>query len=1242
MPSEGLNRRAPTPLRRPAVQPAPPARGVGAARTGPSPADLQLRLGNRGTQAFLEKLAPARAEAAGLRDFVAPPVAQAPAGTAGLTEDRALAKPAAKRTPDPGAAPNARQEAAQDTSPAVAQKAETEKALAKGLGIEGTQAALGNAQPEPAEPAAAESGATDAAAPAGGRADGAGPPRMAPAEATGPPPGRKERAAAGPPPTAPAGSSAALLASLAGVPASRFGAAVARAIAEAPRLQMEEKQGVQASIPPIRAPTGLPRRGAPPNPAGAKLPVVSPPALPAGGTLAGTGSAAAGLTGGELASEAVGPLDEPAEEEGSWWDWLTGTISRLLGAVGTTDPGLSTSAGPTPRIDLTGDADPARAETHGNLSARTVGQQRRAADAAAQADFGENDVYPTVPDSTVGPSTTPAPPEAKGAAAAAPPRLPADLLAAFDRGMAARLDREVGTQIATHRQGEAEYRAKSDEARADGQRQLDEAAAQAVGEQLSAQQGARTEVAAARSKLKAENAGIEQRFSTEASAKQAQAQNDIRSTAKAGEEKADRDLRDAEAKAEAERRAAEDKAAAEKRRIEEQPRSWWERVKGAVNSVFSALKKAVNGIFNAARKAVKFIIDGAKQLTLLTMEVTRRAIIAVVEAVGESFKALVSVALAAFPEAAERARRWIDGKVTAAVAAVDAAAKWLKETYASIFDSLAKSLDMLLGFFQAILNVGLELLRLLATGDFETLYKIISTLAGAAYDGVGMAEGEVYREIVGFDLTKDLGPQLLGSEADGDSDGDLEQKAEGGNAANISFLLQDKIRDDQVEVSPIPEVELDDNLLNQLGGDGEEQSIGADNDPERSSDAAIRELLEPLADPESKVAAKAPGAPDNDSLDKEAAELDPEMSAIVARASSARSRGERAGVIKDLMWAGLKQYWRQTLLPNLWWIIPTALLVLVAFIAAEYFTGGAITAALPEILEVIAGFFIAADLARMSGHLSIYLEKGMAGDRGRAAKAFARALAVGVVAVLMLLLFEVVGKALKVASKLFARAARATLQAGKAVGTAVVAGARIGARALVKGVLYIGNLVVNAAKIGAKLVARAGRFVLEKGKLIFPGLSQSLAKGVATLKQLVERLKDFFKRFRGFSLEFRGDKILLFAEFNPKKILIAIIRDYRGTFFKAFPKLKGKVVVHHSIERQILTRYPGLFSEGELHLLENLRGIPKTINPDLHLSKIRKLWNEFYRTHPTATRQQVFAMRSKIDKLLGSSFTPPH
>src|SRR5262249_45194213 len=98
--------------------------------------------------------------------------------------------------------------------------------------------------------------------------------------------------------------------------------------------------------------------------------------------------------------------------------------------------------------------------------------------------------------------------------------------------------------------------------------------------------------------------------------------------------------------------------------------------------------------------------------------------------------------------------------------------------------------------------------------------------------------------------------------------------------------------------------------------------------------------------------------------------------------------------------------------------------------------------------------------------------------------------------------------------------------------------------------------------------------------------------------------------------------------------------DYRETFFAAYPTLPGQVVVHHAIEQQVLRRYPGLFTEAEIHALGNLRGIPKNMNPDLHLSQIRKAWNEFYRANANPTRQQVQDFAQKLDQQLGATFEP--
>jgi len=103
----------------------------------------------------------------------------------------------------------------------------------------------------------------------------------------------------------------------------------------------------------------------------------------------------------------------------------------------------------------------------------------------------------------------------------------------------------------------------------------------------------------------------------------------------------------------------------------------------------------------------------------------------------------------------------------------------------------------------------------------------------------------------------------------------------------------------------------------------------------------------------------------------------------------------------------------------------------------------------------------------------------------------------------------------------------------------------------------------------------------------------------------------------------------------------AVSSDYRATFFAGNPGLEGQVVVHHAVEQQILTRYPGVVSEAEIHSLENLRGIPKTINSEVHLTQIRREWNQFYRQNSSPTKGQMLQKATDIDKKYGSQFQPP-
>ena len=109
-------------------------------------------------------------------------------------------------------------------------------------------------------------------------------------------------------------------------------------------------------------------------------------------------------------------------------------------------------------------------------------------------------------------------------------------------------------------------------------------------------------------------------------------------------------------------------------------------------------------------------------------------------------------------------------------------------------------------------------------------------------------------------------------------------------------------------------------------------------------------------------------------------------------------------------------------------------------------------------------------------------------------------------------------------------------------------------------------------------------------------------------------------------------------ESNAKKSKI----NYRKTFFEAYPETEGKVVVHHAIEQQVLTRYNerANFTEEEINQIDNLRGIPSKINSDLHLSKIRLKWNDFYREYPNPTKEQLRTKALEIDNQFGHLFNP--
>ena len=106
--------------------------------------------------------------------------------------------------------------------------------------------------------------------------------------------------------------------------------------------------------------------------------------------------------------------------------------------------------------------------------------------------------------------------------------------------------------------------------------------------------------------------------------------------------------------------------------------------------------------------------------------------------------------------------------------------------------------------------------------------------------------------------------------------------------------------------------------------------------------------------------------------------------------------------------------------------------------------------------------------------------------------------------------------------------------------------------------------------------------------------------------------------------------------------------NYRDNFFEEHPDIsRDDVVVHHATEQQINDRFPSdppLVSPDEMHSPENLRGIPRDVNDELHLSAIRAAWNRFYDSFPegvTPTRAQIQEYATLVDDVFGHLFVPP-
>lgn len=605
------------------------------------------------------------------------------------------------------------------------------------------------------------------------------------------------------------------------------------------------------------------------------------------------------------------------------------------------------------------------------------------------------------------------------------------------------------------------------------------------------------------------------------------------------------------------------------------------------SAFINALKDALNLIFTKLREAVKVIFETAKKLVLEVLEIARKAIVDLIKGFASLLKGFLDIALAAFPEIRDRLKAKIDKYVAVAEELVNRTFDAFKKAVVSIIDFLAETVDKLLGLLQTIYDGILTVVGMIVSGDIVELLKKLGNIKDAlfaiTFDTIKQGGME---ELLGADLDESLSPEeLMAAMQMGLLSGGNEQGSDDGmpkapwTNANVGV---DVVSFE--ELSP----EMQDELRRMRKAGQTEATIGERNDPSRTMDSVMKEA-------HNSQTQEISGKKFNDGL----------------------TPMKRAEIKWEMMKTGIKQWWDDNWLK----VVGGIIAALVVFIAAEVVTGGAITAALPVIMPILADVFVGITIAQLATHFVDGLGKSWGGDIKGGTKAFSRGLGAALIELAMYLGFKLVEVAAKAITE------------------------------LVKGGFKL-------IKAGARSVMNFSKFIIKEGKVLFKGIAgKNLGKLSKSLRKLADDILERM-RVKKVLIKLAPKKWEVEAEINPLFVIMSgpmpdedvmsIIKkekadvpkglrkgdiyvdeqgrelmkisnkdrftrtpDYREIFALANRADISNDVIHHLIEKGSDFAY--LFEKELINAPKSLRAIPKgNINKILHLSDIRIAWNEVY------------------------------
>ncbi|MDJ0601582.1 MAG: AHH domain-containing protein [Crocosphaera sp.] len=842
----------------------------------------------------------------------------------------------------------------------------------------------------------------------------------------------------------------------------------------------KQKQEVQASIPEISAPTGLPAK---------KTTEVGQESQQAANKAAqGNQSAVDNIEGTPSNQEKseydtsvveVPPAPLPpttqlagqeTSEEGQQDAQLSRSAQNALNSIQINLDQISPNAGPNPKVDLSGDADPNQVTDIHNQSTQEVQSTKAQAAQAIHQEFGENNIFPEASNETVKANkelTAISPPDVKSGNS---PAIPPEVAGQLNQSLSPFLTEKIGVEQDKYKAGKDKFDVDSAQAKTDTNQEIANLNTETKEKQLAEQKQAKSAVAQYRQEWKTELDTVEKDYQEKAGKATTEQGKKIGEEKAKGEKEASQHLEEAEKKVKTEKQTAEREVAQKKEEGQQKSGGFWGWVKSKAKAFIDGIKKAVNFIYDNLRKAVKAIFEAAKQLALAAIDLARKAIVGLIKAYGEILKGLVKIAFAAFPEIAKKINAKIEQAVNKAVEVVNAAADALKKAVTAVLDFLANTLDSLLKLVQDIYNGIFTVIGMIITGEFAELFKRIGNLIDAAKAAPPQFETAGYEELLGGNLDQPLSPieldqaQAAGINIPGQQGSTTAAPVPESELPTSPWTLENVGVDtveNNMELSP----ELVADLMQQTNGDGEVM-LGESSDRSRSMDSILAEVS---GDKHERGETEKQQYPDD--------RLTPR---------------QRAEIKWELMKQGISQWWSDN------WpiVIGAGVLGVVGFIAANIVTGGAITAALPAIMSVVGPLFVGVTIATLAGHIRDYLAKGWEGDIQGGGKSLAKGLAAGAIELISLVTFKAGGAALK------------------------------GAKA-------VGKAGVKVAQGAMRAIARGAKYIIEKGKVLFKGIAGTgLGKQFKKLKNLGKGLLDKL-RFKAFRIRVKNRRFKLEGLINP-------------------------------------------------------------------------------------------------------------